>query len=69
MSFRIPLFVLAVPHLERSGAFYRDVLGFERTGDRRPVWRMFVKDGRRILAGACPDAIPAAELDDHFLFW
>jgi len=23
------MFVIAVPNLERSGAFYRDVLGFE----------------------------------------
>lgn len=46
------LYVLAVPDLERSAAFYRDVLGFavHEMGD--PGWRMFIRDGCRIMAGA-----------------
>ncbi|MBE9098016.1 VOC family protein [Vacuolonema iberomarrocanum] len=62
------MYVLAVPDLEASGAFYRDVLGFsiEEIGD--PGWRMFVRDGCRIMAGHCPEAIPAAELGDHSYF-
>ena len=62
------MFVLAVPDLERSGAFYRDVLGFkiQETGD--PGWRLFVRDGCRIMAGECPDAMPAALLGDHSYF-
>lgn len=62
------MFVLAVPNLERSGAFYRDVLGFEIREIGDPGWRMFVRDACRIMAGECPDAIPPAELGDHSYF-
>jgi predicted enzyme related to lactoylglutathione lyase len=61
-------FVLAVPDLERSAAFYRDVLGFEVREMGDPGWRLFVRDGCRIMAGECPDARPAAELGDHSYF-
>jgi predicted enzyme related to lactoylglutathione lyase len=38
------MYVIAVPDLARSGAFYRDVLGFavHELGD--PGWRLFEKD-------------------------
>ena len=62
------MFVLAVPNLERSGAFYRDVLGFEVKSMGDPGWRMFERNGCRIMAGECPDALPAAELGDHSLY-
>ena len=52
----------------RSGAFYRDVLGFEIREIGDPGWRMFVRDGCRIMAGECPDAIPAQQLGDHSYF-
>lgn len=62
------LYVLAVPDLARSAAFYRDVLGFaiHEMGD--PGWRMYVRDGCRIMAGACPGAMPAAQTGDHSYF-
>jgi len=62
------LYVLAVLDLEASSAFYRDVLGFviREMGD--PGWRLFVRDSCRIMAGQCPDAIPASELGDHSYF-
>lgn len=62
------LYVLAVPDLERSGTFYQDVLGFtvHEIGD--PGWRMFVRDECRIMAGECPDAMPAGNLGDHSYF-
>ncbi|MGD1899700.1 MAG: VOC family protein [Phormidesmis sp.] len=62
------LFVLAVPDLEISSDFYRKVLGFsiQEIGD--PGWRMYVRDNCRIMAGHCPDAIPALELGDHSYF-
>lgn len=62
------MYVLAVSDLEASGAFYRDVLGFtiDEIGD--PGWRMFLRDGCRIMAGHCPDAIPAKDLGDHSYF-
>jgi predicted enzyme related to lactoylglutathione lyase len=61
-------YVLAVPDLDRSAAFYRDTLGFtvHEMGDSG--WRMFVKDDCWIMAGACPDALPARELGDHSYF-
>jgi predicted enzyme related to lactoylglutathione lyase len=68
MTIRHTMFVLAVPDLARSAAFYRDVLGFgiREMGD--PGWRMYVRGECRIMAGQCPDAIPAAQLGDHSYF-
>ena len=61
-------FVIAVPDLAKSAAFYRDVLGFEIREVGDPGWRFFVKDQCTIMAGECPDAIPPAELGDHSYF-
>ena len=62
------MYVIAVSDLKASGAFYRDVLGFtiHEIGD--PGWRMFVQDDCHIMAGHCPDAIPAGDLGDHSYF-
>src|SRR5262249_57684912 len=68
MTIRRTIFVLAVPDLARSSAFYRDVLGFEIREIGDPGWRMFVRDGCRIMAGECPDAPPARDLGDHSYF-
>jgi predicted enzyme related to lactoylglutathione lyase len=62
------MFVLAVPDLERSAAFYRDVLGFEIRDMGDPGWRMYVRDACRIMAGECPGAIPPQQLGDHSYF-
>ncbi|MEM9305577.1 MAG: VOC family protein [Pseudomonadota bacterium] len=62
------MFVIAVPDLERSAAFYRDYLGFEIREMGDPGWRFFVRDACRIMAGECPDAIPAADTGDHSYF-
>ncbi len=56
------MYVLAVPDLARSAAFYRDVLGFEIHEMGDPGWRMFIRDDCRIMAGACPDAVPPRDL-------
>ena len=53
--------VIAVPNLAASSAFYRDVLGFEIREMGDPGWRMFVNGGCRIMAGECPDAMPAPD--------
>ena len=48
-------FVLAVPDLARSGAFYRDVLGFEIREMGDPGWRLqSVTEDRHGFAGAVP---------------
>ncbi|MBT9317873.1 VOC family protein [Leptothoe spongobia] len=62
------LYVLAVPNLELSAAFYRDVLGFTIQDIGDPGWRMYVRDGCRIMAGECPDAISPQDLGDHSYF-
>ena len=61
------MYVLAVPNLARSSAFYRDVLGFD-VQDMAPGWLSYVKDSCRIMAGECPDAIPPRDLGDHSYF-
>ncbi len=60
--------VLAVQDLQESIAFYRDILGFavKEVGD--DGWRIFERDGCRIMAGHCPDSIPARDLGDHSYF-
>lgn len=63
-----PRYVIAVPDLARSAAWYRDVLGFEvhEVGD--PGWRWFQRDACVILAGECPDAPTPAATGDHAYF-
>jgi uncharacterized glyoxalase superfamily protein PhnB len=61
------MYVLAVPDLARSSAFYRDVLGFEI----RPLadgWLVYASGSCRIMAGECPDALPPRQLGDHSYF-
>lgn len=65
---RSTYYVLAVSNLKRSAEYYRRVLGFEIRTMGDPGWRMFVRDNCKIMAGECPDAMPAAELGDHSYF-
>jgi uncharacterized glyoxalase superfamily protein PhnB len=62
------IFVLAVPDLARSSAWYRDVLGFEIHAMSDPGWRMMIRDGCTIMAGECRDALPPSELGDQSYF-
>lgn len=62
------MYVLAVRDLQASAAYYRDVLGFSIRGIGDDGWRLFERDGCRIMAGHCPDAVPAADLGDHSYF-
>lgn len=61
-------FVLAVPNVETSARYYRDVLGFEIRDMGDDGWRMLVRDSSCIMIGDCPNAIPPAELGDHSYF-
>jgi catechol 2,3-dioxygenase-like lactoylglutathione lyase family enzyme len=63
-----PTLVIAVPDLTESAAFYRDVLGFGVHDIGDPGWRLYLLDACRIMAGACPQALPPAELGDHSYF-
>jgi catechol 2,3-dioxygenase-like lactoylglutathione lyase family enzyme len=60
-------FVLAVPDLEKSSTFYRNVLGFT-IHELAPGWLRYERDGCSIMAGECPDALPPRELGDHSYF-
>jgi catechol 2,3-dioxygenase-like lactoylglutathione lyase family enzyme len=61
------MFVLAVPDLKRSSAFYRDVLGFA-VQELGPGWLLYVNGSCRIMAGECRDALPPRDLGDHSYF-
>ena len=67
-ALRNPRYVIAVHDLERSARYYHDVLGFEVREIGDPGWRFFVRDECFIMAGECPDAMPASELGDHSYF-
>jgi uncharacterized glyoxalase superfamily protein PhnB len=57
--------VLAVHDLERSSAWYRDVLGCDIEDPDPGNWR-FCRAGAVIfMLGRCPDVPPASELGDH----
>lgn len=63
-----PRYVIAVPDLARSAAWYRDVLGFAVHAMGGPGWCWLERDACVILAGECPDALPPAQLGDHGYF-
>lgn len=59
------MFVIAVQDLDKSARFYREVLGFEIHEIGDSGWRAYSRDGIRIMAGECVDAISPADLGDH----
>ena len=61
-------FVIAVPNLQESDNFYRDVLGFSVLTIPDPGWRFYTLGVCTIMAGGCRDAIAAHELGDHSYF-
>lgn len=61
-------FVIAVPSLDVSCAYYRDVLEFEIREMGDDGWRLLVSGACRIMVGECPDAINPHDLGDHSYF-
>ncbi len=57
--------VLAVHDLDRSGAWYRDVLGCELDDVAPGDWRFCRAGAVMFMLGRCPDVPPASELGDH----
>jgi catechol 2,3-dioxygenase-like lactoylglutathione lyase family enzyme len=57
--------VLAVHDLERSGSWYRDVLGAELEDVDSGNWRFCRVGTTTFMLGHCPDAPSARELGDH----
>ena len=62
------MYVIAVQDLQESAAYYREVLGFSIREIGDDGWRMFERDGCQIMAGNCPDTIPARDSGDHSYF-
>ena len=61
-------FVIAVHDLQKSSAFYRDVLDFSIHSVPHPGFLFYTSGACTIWAGQCPDALPPAELGDHSYF-
>jgi predicted enzyme related to lactoylglutathione lyase len=61
-------FVIAVHDLEKSAAFYRDVIGFEIHAIPDSGFLFYTNGSCTIFAGLCPGSLPPAELGDHSYF-
>ena len=60
-------YVLAVPDIRVSAAFFVDALGFEIVNEP-PGWIFVARDNCMIMLGECPDATPMSQLGDHQYF-
>lgn len=61
-------YVLAVPDLTATAAYFRDALGFTLAWPEGGDWQLAVRGGVRIMLGHCPDAIAPSALGDHGYF-
>ncbi len=61
-------YVIAVPDLKTSSAFYRDVLGFSIQTISDPGWLFYTLGECKVMAGQCPNAIHPTKLGDHSYF-
>lgn len=61
-------FVLAVPDLDESAAYFREVLGFRIGWEDASDWRLAQRDGVRVMLGHCPDDMRPADLGSHNWF-
>ena len=57
--------VLAVHDLERSAAWYREVLGCDVVEVDPGNWTFCRSGSIDFMLGRCPDVVPASELGDH----
>ena len=61
-------FVLAVPDLNKSAVYFRDVLGFRVSWEEAPDWRLVERGAVRIMLGHCPSERRAADIGSHNWF-
>ena len=61
-------FVLAVPNLDRSAVYFRDVLGFKVRWEDVTGWRLMERDTVRVMLGECPNDMRPADLGSHSWF-
>jgi catechol 2,3-dioxygenase-like lactoylglutathione lyase family enzyme len=60
--------VLAVPDVQKSAAYFRDILGFRLLWEDAADWRLVERDGVRVMLGHCPNDMRAAEIGSHNWF-
>ena len=68
MTLRPYAFVLAVPNLHASAAWFRDVLGFRLLWEEGEDWRLAERDGVRLMLGHCPNEPRPPEIGSHSWF-
>ena len=56
--------VVAVHDFDKTDAFYRDILGFERSWSDGN-WTFYRSGAGMVMAGLCPDDLPPADLGSH----
>jgi catechol 2,3-dioxygenase-like lactoylglutathione lyase family enzyme len=61
-------FVLAVPDMNKSAQYFRDVLGFRIDWEDATDWRLAERDGVRIMLGQCPTDMHPSALGSHNWF-
>ena len=61
-------YVLAVPDIDRSAMYFRDVLGFSVLWEEATDWRLVERDRVRVMLGNCPNEKPAGEIGSHNWF-
>ena len=61
-------YVLAVPDLERSARYFRDVLGFRIRWEEASDWRLAERGSVRVMLGHCPTDLPPAKIGSHNWF-
>jgi predicted enzyme related to lactoylglutathione lyase len=61
-------YVLAVPDIDRSAAYFRDALGFAIEWSDASDWRLVTRGSVRVMLGRCPGAMPAEQTGDHNYF-
>ncbi len=61
-------FVLAVPDLKRTAAYFREALGFTIEWPADIGWHLATRGTARIMMGHCPDAMHPRKTGDHNYF-
>jgi catechol 2,3-dioxygenase-like lactoylglutathione lyase family enzyme len=60
--------VLAVPDLDKSAAYFRDVLGFRVLWEEATDWRLVERDSVRVMLGHSPNDMPPSDLGSYNWF-
>ena len=61
-------YVLAVQDLDKTAAWYRDVLGFRISWEEAPDWRLAERGDVRLMIGHCPGDSRATDIGSHSWF-